>query len=383
MEPSRTASTNGIPRRDFSQPIPVPASLPSCPRKEFTRKYDDWYIVDGNPNFDVCPSCLDEIIRPTPFKSYFRRAPPRDNTVRRRCDFGSPWIRLAWLLTLKQQRQSLELLHGVAAVTGSEPECPGAHEAVGTWYTITDEFGALMPYLTICQRDQRHLGAVFQSLAGIFVRLPSVNSRTPSTCSIRSDSKRFPLYLDLLVDIDDRTRFKDRVSSSDVKPLIDFVRSNAFKSECKQDRIVIDQTWHYIPSLPALSICEECYDDIVLPCIKDGSPLASKFNRVPMPLPPAYENSGCSCQLYSPRMRRVWERAVRRSDEDGFAYLARKVNERREVELDLRRQQVEITRMLDRSSGYGSSSSSAAGGVDREWLKKELERIEQEWLDWE
>jgi hypothetical protein len=378
MEPSRVASANDIPQKDpISSPQPVPASLTPCPRKEFTRKYDDWYQLEGIPSFDVCPTCLDEIVRPTPFKRYFKRAPPRSSVYRTRCDFGSPWVRLAWLLTLKQQRQNINLIYAVAAVTESEPECPGSLEAMGSWYTIADEYGALMPYLTICQRDKKHLEALFPSLTGVLVRLPSSSSRNPSTCSIRTDSRRFPKYLDLLVEVDDKARFKNRASTSDLKPVIDLVRSNAFKSECKKDHIVLDHTWHYIPTLPALSVCEECFDEAVLPAIKQGSSLAGKFNRVLMPLPPVYENSGCSCQLYSPRMRKVWDRALRRGDEEGFAYLAKKANERRDVELDLRRQQVDIKRMLDRNV------KGNAGGVDRERLRKELERIENEWADWE
>jgi hypothetical protein len=79
-------------------------------------------------------------------------------------------------------------------------------------------------------------------------------------------------------------------------------------------------------------------------------------------------------------MRRVWERACRYSGEDGHAYLSRKARERREVEVDLMKQQKEIKRLLDRS---GSSGSGISGGVDRDRLRRELKRIESEWLDWE
>ena len=70
-----------------------------------------------------------------------------------------------------------------------------------------------------------------------------------------------------------------------------------------------------------------------------------------------------TCQLYSPRMRGVWERSVKNED---WEYLKRKVRERREVEDDLRSQQKDILRMLQR-------------GGDRERLKKKLDRIALEW----
>jgi hypothetical protein len=78
-------------------------------------------------------------------------------------------------------------------------------------------------------------------------------------------------------------------------------------------------------------------------------------------------------------MRRVWERAVKYGEKEGMIYLARKARERREVEDDLRLQQKEIGRLLDRNKKLGGSTTTA----DKERLKRELDKIELEWADWE
>jgi hypothetical protein len=378
-EPARSSSVNSVLRQASKSSIPfVPTVLPPCPRKEFSRKYNDWYTLENNSEFDVCPSCLDGIIRPTLYRSYFKRAPSRPSSIRTRCDFASPWTRLAWLLTLKRQRNDLDLIYAVAAIIGSTPECPGEQEEIGSWYGLRDQHGALLPEFFMCQRDRKCLEALCPSFTGIFSRISSYGSaRTAAICSLRTDSRRLPIYLDHLVEIDDKARIQDRSSAPNLKPLIDLIHSHTYKAECSRDRIVIGQTWYYMPSFPSLTICEECYDDAVWPAIRQGSDLAGRFNRVLMPLHPTQEGVGSSCQLYSPRMRRVWDRAVRYDDDEGFAYLTRKVLERKDVESDLRRKQIDIKRLMDRSS-QGQSAS-----VDRDWLKRELEAIEQYWSDWE
>jgi hypothetical protein len=374
-EQIRGLSVSAVPTRKESRPSSpsVPISLPPCPRKEFSRKYDDWYTLEGNSQVDICPTCLDEIIRPTEFRTYFKRAPSRSNSVRTRCDFGSPWMRLAWLITLKRQRNDLDLIYALATVLDTEPECPGEGEAFGNWYGLQDQYGSIIPNFAICQRDRKFLEALFPSLIGVLIRLPSGPARIAHICSLRTDSRRFPFYLDYLVEIDHKTRAEGRSAIPNLKPLVNLIRLHAEKPECTRDKVVKGQTWHYMSSYPALTICEECYDDAVWPAVKQGSEIANKFCRKPMSLPPAFENLAASCQLYSPRMRRVWDRAMRYGDDEGFVYLTRKVLSRKELQSDCKRREVELKRLLERSSS----------STDREWLRKELEEIKQEWLDWE
>ncbi|TID24080.1 Protein phosphatase PP2A regulatory subunit A [Venturia nashicola] len=354
----------------------VPVTLSPCPRREFSSKYDDWYTLDGAPSFNVCPQCIDEIVRPTVFRGYFKRATSRPANVRTRCHFGSPWTRLAWLLILKRQRKDLGLIYALAEISEKEPECPGTRDCPGKWYGLRGEGRTFKPNFAICSSDTHSLEALFPSLLGTFVRLPDSGSRpTPRTCSLRTESQRWNQYLDLMVAIDDKARAGRVMIPPDLTPLENLLDTHAYKMECQRDRIILDQTWHFIPTLSDFTVCEECFESVVLPVIDSGdSALANHFHKVLMPLPPSATKQfggGASCQLYSPRMRRAWERAVRYGGEEGYRYLARKVRERKDVHQELLMRQVDIGKKLGER------------GVDKERLRRELERIEREWGEWE
>lgn len=354
----------------------VPATLSPCPRKEYSSKYDDWYTLDGVPSFDVCPHCIDEIVRPTAFRSYFKRAMSRPANIRTRCDFGSPWIRLAWLLTLKRQRKDLDLVYALAVISDKEPECPGTRECHGKWYGLRGEGRTFRPNFALCSADIQSLEALFPSLLGTFVRLPDSESRPIlRTCSLRIESQRWNQYLDLIVAIDEKARAGRVMIPPILTPLENLLDTHAYKMECQRDRIILDQAWHFIPTLPDFTVCEECFDSIVLPAVDSGdSALANRFHKVLMPLPPSATRGfegGASCQLYSPRMRRVWDRAVRYGSDEGHRYLARKIRERKDVHQELLMRQVDIHKRLGER------------GVDKDRLRRELERIEREWREWE
>jgi hypothetical protein len=79
-------------------------------------------------------------------------------------------------------------------------------------------------------------------------------------------------------------------------------------------------------------------------------------------------------------MRRVFERAVQRGD---MQLLVEKVRERKEMEVELRQQRADLLRLLGSLNSSGAGYASGSGGVDRERLKRELERVENSWEDWE
>ncbi|QDS73975.1 hypothetical protein FKW77_008406 [Venturia effusa] len=368
VPPSQTSAASTV--------TAVPTALSPCPRKDYSSKYDDWYTLEGASIFDVCPHCIDEIVRPSAFRGYFKRAMSRPANVRTRCDFGSPWTRLAWLLTLKRQRKDLDLIYALAAISNIEPRCPGTRECPGIWYGLRGEGRSFKPNFAVCSSDTKYLEALFPSLLGTFVRLPDSGSRSNRRiCTLRVESQRWNQYLDVIVAIDEKARAGRVMVPPNLEPLDKLLNTYAYKPECQRDRVLLDQTWHFMPTLADFTVCEECFESVISPLIESGeSSLAIRFHKVLMPLPPSATRQfegGASCQLYSPRMRRVWERAVRYGSDEGQRYLARKVKERKDVHQELLLRQVDIhKRLSDR-------------GVDKERLRRELERIEREWAEWE
>jgi hypothetical protein len=83
------------------------------------------------------------------------------------------------------------------------------------------------------------------------------------------------------------------------------------------------------------TICEKCFAEVIRPDADKGVDLARRFDRRPSVL-----SSGFTCQLYSDRMRRVWNEAAATSNLD---HLRQKVGERRakERELQMKRAQLQ------------------------------------------
>ena len=116
-----------------------------------------------------------------------------------------------------------------------------------------------------------------------------------------------------------------------------------------------------MPQIPELTVCEECYDEVIWPLIEAGSALAGRFNRTLQLV--ASSNVGVSCQLYSRRTRKVFEEACRRDD---FTGLRNAALHRWRVEREVQARRARLRQL---------------GG--REERATEAERIELEWRDWE
>ncbi|PIB01423.1 hypothetical protein CB0940_01829 [Cercospora beticola] len=347
--------------------------LPACPRQEPVAGKDDWYTITGHTNIDFCPDCIDTLFERTVFRNAFRRSLPRSYSEKVRCAFGSPWIRLAWLLTLQQHRTDLTLLQDIADIEETSAPCPGGIQSVQNWYGLRDPDGLFVRDFHLCYGDVRKIECLLPTLSGIFVRLPQRASYTKSTCAIRMDSTRFSSYLDALVILHEKALAARR--NADPMPLIDLVERKTRLRECTKDTLLIGALWHYIPDLaPAFTVCEDCFESVVEPEIKKNKSLAKKFNRT---LQPVYsEGIGCSCQLYSPHMRKVFARAVEDND---MKYLVRKAKERREAEVYLQEKFKGVMTKAKRLSMEGTVTED-----DERRLNRDLEKITKEWKErWE
>ncbi|KAK3623505.1 hypothetical protein LTR22_024355 [Elasticomyces elasticus] len=345
--------------------------LPDCPRPQPVAGYDDWYTVIGAPGLAFCPDCVDSVFERTVFRPSIRRLPQLNLNTSVKCAFGSsPWLRLAWLLTLQQQRTDLTLMRDLTDIDEANEPCPGGVEAVRSWYGLRDREGYYVKDFHICGSDVRKIERLLPTLSGFFVRLPQRASYSKYTCGIRAEGNRFSAYLDALIATHERALASRK--SPDPMPFVDLVERKSRLRECTRDNMLIGGLWHYTSSIPSLTICEDCYEAVVEPEVRKNSDLALRFNRT---VQPVYdEGMGSSCQLYSRRMRKVFQRAIEDND---AKYLARKSKERRDAEVRLQERYKDILRQAKRLSRDG-------GEDDERRLNRELERITEEWqAKWE
>lgn len=350
----------------------IDKGLPACPRSDPIDGYDDWYTVIGATNIDFCPDCIETLFERTVFRPHFRRSLPRNLNTKVRCAFGSPWIRLAWLLTLQQQRTDLSLLKDLAEIEDTTAPCPGAVQTAQSWYGLRDPDGLFVRDFHVCFGDVKKIELLLPTLSRTFVKLPQRASYEKRTCAIRTDSNRFSAYLDALVLTHERALSSHK--EADPMPFIELVERKTRLQECTRDVMLIGALWHFCPDVPTLTVCEDCFESVVEPEIKKNSSVARKFNRTRQPV--YGEGIGSSCQLYSRRMRKVFQRAVEDSD---FKYIARKSKERRDAELWLQDRYKEVMRKAKRLAQEGP-----VGEDNERRLHRELEKISTEWKEkWE
>ena len=347
--------------------------LPPCPRPEPVSGKDDWYTLIGAPKLDICPDCVDNTFERSIFRPSFRRAPPRNLDSKVQCAFGSsPWVRIAWLLTLQQQRTDLGLLKDIAEIEDTTVPCPGGAQTVQSWYGLRDLDGLFVRDFHVCYCDVRKIERMLPSLSGIFVRLPSRVSYEKRICALRTEGNRFSAYLDALIATHEQSTTTRK--GADPMPLIDLVERKTRLRECTRDNMLLGGLWHFIPSVPSLTVCEDCYESLVEPEVNKDSDVAMRFNRT---VQPVYgEGLGSSCQLYSARMRKIFRRAVEDND---LKYLARKSKERREAELRLQEKYKDVLRRAKRLALEPTRDEE-----EERRLNRELERISAEWKEkWE
>jgi hypothetical protein len=361
--------------------------LPPCPRRSYVIGLNDWYTIDGFPNFDACPSCLERIANPSIFRRHFVPAANRA-TQAIRCDFGNPWFRCAWLLTMKEKRRDLNLIKELCRSFSNYEPCPENQEGLRSWYGLRDEKGSFIPNFYICPRDKSCMEVLFPSLIGMFSR--RYTSPSSQMCAFRTESTRFPIFLDVLDAINEAAMRKSIAASSrsrtsvpiaDMSQFIELVMTLATIPECPRSRPSPQLTWHYIPSEPEITVCSECFDSVIGPDARRHVPLATMFVSSPRPVTAGSSSSRLpslqpTCQMYSDRMRGIWAVAVEDMDPE---YYLRKAKERRYHECSIAEKLNKLKMLLaDITRGDYPGTT-----MDKERLKREIARLESEWGQFE
>jgi hypothetical protein len=351
--------------------------LPDCPTSGASATNSDWYTLANCRNFDICPSCYESVFADTPFSDYFSQTHRYDARV---CDFSDSWVRLAWHTIVKERRQSLDLIYALATINDRERECPGDREWSTEhfpWYGILDQkSGYHVANFAICPRDLKMIEVLFPSLIGYFTPLPASNPyaiASSFTCSLRVKSSRFGDYASLLMEINAEAQIHNQ--RPNISRFVELARKNAFKNECTGGKALYNKLWHFIPQLPDFTVCQECFDEVVLPARTFPTSssryvppsIPNMFNLTVQPVPGEDRNLGSSCCLYSPNMRRVWADCVQNDD---FNRLQRKAQIRRAAEIRLTIDKQDI---LARAAGLERGS--------RMW-ERAMEQLEDKQAEW-
>ncbi|KAJ6005809.1 hypothetical protein N7451_003753 [Penicillium sp. IBT 35674x] len=307
-----------------------------CPRSLPVAGLQDWYTLKGLTHLDICPSCMSQIGH-SRFREFFIPSLAKPATQKTRCAFANAWTRLAWTQMIKKQHASLEMLYQMTRPPPGSLPCPGRVVADQTWYRVVDpETGKYLPRFHVCGSCARNVRILMPSQRDTFEHCPDVQERM---CDFVTTSPRFVQYVDLLDIAAART---EPSRQPDSREFISYARRKVVLRDCRRDRPTMG-TWHYIPSLPEFSVCEDCYDEVVWPLAKTHHPIAKSFSTSMHFLPGDSPNRcrEASCQLYSPRMRTKFREAVAKNEFSGLKAVAlrrfeaeRRFRDRREELLD-------------------------------------------------
>lgn len=337
-----------------------PFALPPCPRPNPVAGYDDWYtLAGGSSTFSICPSCRDAMFASGHERHFKPKSRKTAEYNKVKCDFSIPWFRMAYTEILKSPRRNIDLLYAMAEVMVHAPPCTGKEEEVREWYRLTDpENGKSVHDFQVCPQCVRSLEILHPSLSDVFHKAHGHHRNQKRACSLRADSKRFNTYLNLLQDAAQQAEEHRR--PPDMLRFVGLAHRIAGIPECSRDDMLRGQEWYVIPHLPEFTVCEDCYDEVIWPAIKSDAPVATDFKRHPKAVAPSHV--GVSCQLYSPRMRNVFQEACQRAD---MQMLKNTALQRYQVEKDLQARNVEAQRW------------------PKEERAREVARLVDEWKRWE
>ncbi|TDZ34582.1 hypothetical protein C8035_v010328 [Colletotrichum spinosum] len=336
--------------------------FPDCPRKTGVVGYSDWLSLPRCDNFNICPDCYNGVFLNTDFRNDFMPMlfRPMDKPIA--CDFGScGWYHIAWLLTLKNRLTDLRLFYQVAniasRVTSSTQPCPADRRTTRVWYSLKNPYTQMtMPDFTVCFECAKTIEGLLPNMTGVFVTLHPAAQPTRSSCAMHfnPDRKRFVMYFDALETTSDVALAT--AQAPNISKLVSEIESLSLYTECCKDNPVFDQNWHVMQFLPQFTVCGDCFDEVVAPQLQDGNVIARNFYVKPQRIDEA------TCQLYSTRMRAVFDKACRRNDPK---YLELKVIERQKmfIETYKRLSKLEQERSL--------------------WAREEGKKLLLEWEQWE
>lgn len=332
----------------------------SCRRSTTVTNNTGWMTLETCPVFDICPECFHASVASTRYASHFVPSVRHHINGEIVCDYGEHiWYRIALLVSELEGYRDLRLMNGIAHVIATSPKlCLGKDEAVQEWFSIIDPTTRRPVFnFDVCISCVRSIEAIFPNLSQIFVRIPP--EADPRVCDMRYDSRRFVNYFALLMEMatsDPNSRY-----GPDTGKFARLAKRYTFVNECLGDVELRKWTWWTIPQIPEFTVCEECYQQVILPEVKLRHPIPNMFSRKEV-------RGMASCQLHESRMRELFLTATQRDD---YSYLDEKFRERKFREEQYKRDVLWCNREIYQGV-YGARERKVE--IEREW---------REWQKWQ
>ncbi|OGE58474.1 hypothetical protein PENARI_c001G07330 [Penicillium arizonense] len=336
--------------------------ITSCPRSVPATGHEDWYTLKGLDHLDICPSCMSQIAH-SRYSNFFIPSQAKTPSRPTRCSFSSPWIRLAWHQMIKRGHDSLELLYQMTRPPPGTRPCPGRTATEQHWHRIYDpRIKDYLPGFHVCTSCARNIRILMPAHRETLEPDTDVRERI---CDFQTTSPRFMKFIDLLDDAVERAEANPSRPRPDLHEFLSYARRKTALRDCRLDRQIVTK-WHYLPALPELCICEDCFDEVVWPFARHQRPIARSIppTRRALPGDGTGVKQEASCQLYSMRMRAKFREAVATND---FEMLKSAVLRRVEAERRFRDRREELLKA--QSKGYD--------------CEIELRKAVDEWKRWE
>ncbi|KAL2268619.1 hypothetical protein VTJ83DRAFT_3465 [Remersonia thermophila] len=320
------------------------ARLPDCRWKSpaLVRRRgsgDQFFTLKRAENFRICSDCFASFFADTEFQHHFVPVSKRVGDQVTVCDFGaSPWYRIAFLMTLKYSYPDLRLLQGIALIAAQSQPCPGSKPASRIWYgMVVPHSRSTIQNFSVCFSCAKSVEVLLPNLAGVFVPLDS-HEPTRGICELQfaPDRRRFFEYFEQMKAASDLAL--TRRTAPSIASLAERIQDIACREECPRNASAHNHRWHVMEQVPDLTVCDECFKEVVWPMIQDkGNTSAMPRNFYKERLMRAV----ASCQLYSERMRQVFATACRYDD---FDYLSNVVLDRMRVMAEVKARYRELQR---------------------------------------
>ena len=294
-------------------------NFPLCPHKSPVAGTDPWYTIARMTNFDICVSCM-RVLGESRLRDYCVPSPWKSPNEPVTCALSRPWVRIVVAKCLKDSVTNIGLLQSLTSLPPDVYPCPGRQTEIRRWYHVVDpDSKAPVHGFNVCTACVRNAELIFPEIwrEKIFER-PEGKLAQERYCNLYAQSKHFygiVTQLDILAGYSKKQDLRNK----DISKFGEYVRQRARYRECAKDAMLATPLWHYMPSLPEFTICEECYMEVVWPLSDKpiGRDVVMTLQKVPIQRPSHYV-AGISCQLYSERMRKIFKDAVLWNDFEGL-----------------------------------------------------------------